>query len=127
MSHKLAREWVAARLAELGQVRIYELESSATGTGVPFPEGADAPDFVEVCITLPRDFDDERIELLVSYLREAAEHDPRLEGRFASGGLQSTPRSTVETVNSADVGPEARRVTIPMTVTTPDASQLNET
>lgn len=117
LSHNLAREWVADRLAA-AQVKRATAESEWVGKGVVWPQtsgehddptGIEEPEIVKVYVTVPAGIGEAAIEEMVDFLRAETDADPRLGGRVQEGSMRDG-QDKIELVDDHDLGPRAQRV-----------------
>lgn len=132
LSHNLTREWVTDHLASLRRVHA-TVTSEWIGEGVAFPQTVGEhndpvdtlpPDWVHVYVVVPASMSESEIKQMMHYLHEQAEQDPRFGGRFASAHMEQCDSKDVERVDSADYGPDAKRLTLRFSVQEPDAAAL---
>lgn len=126
LSHNLAREWVADRLAA-ARIERATAESEWVGKGVAWPQtsgehddptGIEEPEIIKVYVTVPGTVEEAAIEEMVDYLRKETDADPRLGGRVEAGSMRDG-QDDIELVDDSDLGPQAQRIGLSFRISGP--------
>ncbi len=126
LSHNLAREWVADRLAAARAIRA-TAESEWIGKGVAWPQtsgehddptGVKEPEIVKVFVTVPAGIDEAAIQQMVDYLRAETAAEPRMGGRVEDGSMREG-QDDIELVDDLDLGAQAQRIGLTFRISGP--------